>query len=97
LLVHFNIYRLDSSPLAQEVAEVVRTLQTTSLKFQPGPMGIRVQGQWDEVMAAIRKCHQHLIRKHLRVLTTIVIDDDQNVATFSLQQGEKPCTASASS
>lgn len=95
MLVHFNIYRLDSSPLVQEVAEVIRALQATSLTFQPGHMGIRVQGEWDEVMAAIRQCHRRLVQKHLCVLTTIVIDDDQNITTVSFQEEEKSCTASS--
>jgi uncharacterized protein YqgV (UPF0045/DUF77 family) len=80
---HFIIYLLDSSPLRQDVAEIMRALQGTSLDFQAGPMGTKVQGDWDEVMAAIHHCHQDLARKHERVLTTIVIDDEQNPVPFS--------------
>ena len=92
---HFNIYCLDS--FTQDVAEITRALEGTLLEFHPGPMGTNVQGEWNEVMAAIRNCHQDLIRKHRRVLTTIVIEDDDQPISFanSIQQEVQSCRASS--
>src|SRR5438132_12598318 len=74
---HFRIYRLDSPTLTENAGDVISILQTTPLEFQPGPMGTRVQGELEEVMAAICLCHRRLARTH-RVLTTICIDGDPN-------------------
>ena len=34
-----------------------------------------VEGDWEQVMGAIKACHQALAGKHARVITTITIDD----------------------
>jgi len=82
---HFRIYRLDTPSLTQNVAEVIDTLQCTRLEFHAGPLGIRVQGELEEVMAAISLCHRRLAREH-RILTTIVIDDDRTPDGRNLSQ-----------
>jgi uncharacterized protein YqgV (UPF0045/DUF77 family) len=38
-------------------------------------MSTCVEGTWDEVLAAIRRCHDAVARGHERVITAITIDD----------------------
>jgi len=93
---HFRIYRLDTPTLTQDVAEVIGILQTTPLEFHPGPLGIRIHGGLEEVMAAICLCHRSLGRDH-RILTTIVIDDDPASDTMytTIHKESQPCKASS--
>jgi len=92
LLAHFTIYQLDSTPVVQNVPQVLDILQGTGLKFQPGPLGTRVEGDWEEVMAAIRRCHGCLAVQH-RVLTTILIHDEHLPNSFHKEP--QSCKASS--
>ena len=38
-------------------------------------MSTLIEGNWDEVMAVIKRCHRTMRRSHNRVYTSIVIDD----------------------
>jgi uncharacterized protein YqgV (UPF0045/DUF77 family) len=41
-------------------------------------MGTCVEGDLEQVLAAIRQCHQAVAGNHERIITTIVIDDRKN-------------------
>ena len=92
---HFHIYRLDTPSLTQDVAEVIDILQCTRLEFHAGPLGTWIQGELEEVMAAICLCHRRLARDH-RILTAIVIDDDRTPDMMRTPLKEfQPCNASS--
>lgn len=38
-------------------------------------MGTVLEGEWEEVMAVVRKCHEAVMNESERVITTITIDD----------------------
>jgi uncharacterized protein YqgV (UPF0045/DUF77 family) len=38
-------------------------------------MGTGLEGSWNQVLSAIRACHDSMLKKHSRVITTITIDD----------------------
>ncbi len=60
------------SPLLVDVAKLV---DASGLAYRVGPMGTTVEGEWDEVMALARRCHQAMLHHADRVMTTIRIDD----------------------
>jgi hypothetical protein len=39
-------------------------------------MSAAIEGSWDQVMSLIRGCHQAHVNGHPRVVTTIVVVDD---------------------
>lgn len=39
-------------------------------------MGTVIEGEWEEVLTAVKVCQQRIREKHQRVLTSITIDDD---------------------
>ena len=40
-----------------------------------GPLATAVEGDWEQVLTAIRHCHQAMREQHPRIITTITIDD----------------------
>jgi len=75
MLAEFSINPLNVEHMSRDVAQVVETLQSTGLEYRLGPMGTCIEGSLDEVLAAIRRCHEAVAGRHDRVITTIVIDD----------------------
>ena len=75
MIAEFSIYPLDGSQWIKVKERVAEILHATRLPYQVGPIGICVEGDWDEVMAAIRQCHDALNPQHERLITTITIDD----------------------
>jgi uncharacterized protein (TIGR00106 family) len=46
--------------LGRYVAECERVLRNAGLKVQLHAYGTNIEGEWDEVMAAVKKCHEVL-------------------------------------
>ena len=61
--------------LSAEVAKVIDAISKSGLPYQTTAMGTIVEGQWDEVMALIKKCHYLVRKSNNRVNTRISIDD----------------------
>jgi uncharacterized protein (TIGR00106 family) len=75
MLAEFMIYPTDETHLSKDMARIVETLEETGLKYRFGPMGTAVEGNWQQIMSAIRRCHEQTLGRHGRVVTTITIDD----------------------
>ena len=76
MLAQFSMWPLDEPHMSRDVSEAARILDELGLRHEVGPMGTTVEGEWDEVMSALRACHEAFRDRHQRVLTNIVIDDD---------------------
>ncbi|MCD6080499.1 MAG: MTH1187 family thiamine-binding protein [Candidatus Omnitrophica bacterium] len=65
-----------SPSLSSYIARCIKILHGKNIKFQLTPMGTVIEGEWDEVMTAIRQMQEEIF-KHgaLRVVTTIKIDE----------------------
>jgi uncharacterized protein (TIGR00106 family) len=76
MLAEFSTYPLgETHHLSKDVALMVEVLRATGLHFELGPLSTAIEGDWDEVMHAIRDCHCKMTEKHDRVITRITIDD----------------------
>jgi uncharacterized protein (TIGR00106 family) len=76
MLAEFSIYPVGgTSHLSKDIAHVIQTLGERGLRFELGPLSTAIEGDWDEVLAAIRACHQKMLEAHDRVVTTITIDE----------------------
>jgi uncharacterized protein (TIGR00106 family) len=78
MLAEFSIYPLQTEHMSNDVAKVIETLESGAVRFHLGPMSTAVEGDWEQVMEAIRHCHQLIALSHDRVITTITIDDRKN-------------------
>ena|SRR6202167_2351850 len=57
------------------VAEALKIVDESGLPYELGAMQTTVEGNPDEVMAIILRCHKRLLELAPRVLTHIAIDD----------------------
>ncbi|HUL39433.1 MAG TPA: MTH1187 family thiamine-binding protein [Methanomassiliicoccales archaeon] len=61
--------------LSPYVAECVKIVQASGLKYQLTPMATVLEGEWDDVMDVIGQCHRKVRSMSRRVVTNIDIDD----------------------
>lgn len=78
MIAEFSVNPLQTEHMSRDVAKVIETLESMGVKYHLGPMSTAVEGTWDQVMEAIRRCHQLVVLNHPRVVTTIVVDDRKN-------------------
>ncbi len=93
MLAEFSVVPLDKGvSLSDYVSKVLDLVDQSGLEYQLTPMGTIVEGDWDEVMNLIKKCH-HTMREHSdRVETKIIIDDRvgaKNRITGKIESVEK--------
>jgi uncharacterized protein (TIGR00106 family) len=63
--------------LSDELAEVLKVVDGSGLRYQLGPTSTSIEGDWDEVMGTIRECHRQARRASRHVITLIKIEDDE--------------------
>lgn len=85
MLAEFSIWPLDDPHLSKDVATATEVLDKAGVNYKVNAMSTTVEGEWDDVMNAVRACHQAIRTRHARVVTTITIDDD---ATRRLNMAE---------
>lgn len=76
MLVEFSIVPVGvGSSIGDQLAEVLKIVDASGLPYKINPMGTVVEGEWDEVMKLVKKCHKTILKTGERVMTTISIDD----------------------
>lgn len=76
MLVEFSIIPIGiGSSIGDQLAKVLKIVDESGLPYKVNPMGTVIEGEWDEVMRLIKKCHKTGMKGGERVLTTISIDD----------------------
>jgi uncharacterized protein (TIGR00106 family) len=76
VVVEFSIVPIGSGEeLAGPVARILDLVDKSGLPYQLTAMGTIVEGDWDEVLGLIRRCHEAMRGEAARVLTKITIDD----------------------
>jgi len=61
--------------VSSDVARVIKLIKESGISYQLTPMATIIEGEWDEVMDVIKRCHYILKENSARVYTTIAIDD----------------------
>ena len=76
MIVQFSIVPLGKGPgIGDDVAKVLKIVDNIGLSYKITPMGTIVEGDWDDVMVLIKKCHSLVLKNSERVVTSITIDD----------------------
>lgn len=72
----------EESHLSEPISKAVKIIHESGLEYRLTPMGTLISGEWKEVMAVIKQCHEAVAADFDRVITQIKIDDvkDQNRA-----------------
>jgi len=76
MLAEFSIVPVGvGSSIGDQLAEVLRIVDESGLPYKINPMGTVIEGEWDEVMKLVKKCHKSVMKNGERAVTTISIDD----------------------
>ena len=46
--------------VSKQVAECEKIIQASGLKYNLHAYGTNIEGEWDDVMTVVKKCHEHL-------------------------------------
>jgi uncharacterized protein (TIGR00106 family) len=70
--------------LSGHIAECEKVLKAAGLKTQVHAYGTNIEGEWDAVLAAVKRCHQVLHEKGVPRINTVLklgtrIDRDQSM------------------
>lgn len=75
LLAEISIWPMDKGEsVGQYVARVLDIIDRSGLPYKLGPLGTCVEGEWDEVMALFKQCHEALAADSNRIACTIKMD-----------------------
>lgn len=76
MMVQFSILPISENPhLSEPISKAVKIVHDSGIEYKLTPMGTLVKGEWNEVMALIKKCHEATRKDFDRVMTHIKIDD----------------------
>ncbi|MFQ6106281.1 MAG: MTH1187 family thiamine-binding protein [Thermoplasmata archaeon] len=76
MLAEVSIFPIgEGVSLSKWVARCLRIIDESGLEYQMNPMGTVIEGEYDEVMDVIRRCHMAVLEDTERVSTYIKIDD----------------------
>jgi uncharacterized protein (TIGR00106 family) len=76
VLVAFSVVPIGADVgVSPQVAKVLKIVAESGIQYKANPMGTVLEGDWDTVMAVVKKCHEVVMANSERALTTITIDD----------------------
>jgi len=64
---------------SDEIAEVLKLIDSSGLPYQFSPTSTCIEGDWDEVMTLIKRCHDSVRQSSSQVVTIIKIEDEEGV------------------
>ncbi len=77
MLVELSVMPVGSgASVSTEIAKALELVDAAGLPYQLTPSATLIEGEWDEVMPLIRRCHDRLRESSSHVITTIKIEDD---------------------
>jgi len=76
VLAEFSVVPIGKGEsVSQYVAECIKLVESSGLEYRLNPMGTVVEGEYDDVMGLVRRCHMRVLELCPRVITTVKIDD----------------------
>ena len=76
MLAEFSIIPIGSgSSIGDQLAIALRVVDESGMPYKVNPMGTVVEGEWDDIINLVKRCHDEIMKKEERVLISISIDD----------------------
>ncbi len=80
MLAHVSITPVGTGEETKElIAKAVKIIDMSELDYQLTSMGIIIEGNWEEVMFLIKKCHDEVKNFAERIVTNITVDDRKDL------------------
>ena len=75
IIVDFSMYPLDKGEsLSPYVARSLKIIRESGLPYEFRAMGTSIEGEWDEVMAVVRRCYEEMRRDCGRISLSLKAD-----------------------
>ena len=75
VLAEFSMSPMDQGEsVSKYVSQSLEIIAESGLPYRLGPMGTCLEGEWDEVMAVIKKCYQRMSDDCRRITCSIKLD-----------------------
>lgn len=75
VLLEFSMYPTDKGEsVSQYVARSLEIIDASGLPYRLGPMGTTLEGEYDEVMAVVRRCFERMSQDCGRVACHLKLD-----------------------
>jgi len=72
LLIELSMSPMDKGPsVSKWVARSLEIIDRSGLDYRLGPMGTCIEGEWDDVLAVVRKCWNKMARDSVRITFSI--------------------------
>ena len=78
----------EGESLSKWVGRCLKIIDESGLEYRINPMGTVIEGDYDEVMSVIRKCHMAVREDSQRISTYMKIDDRKGVESAMLKKVE---------
>jgi uncharacterized protein (TIGR00106 family) len=76
MLAEFSVVPLGKGEsVSQYVAECMKIVDGSGIKYRINPMGTVLEGEYDQVMEVVKACHMRVMELSQRVITSVKIDD----------------------
>ena len=93
MIVEFSVVPIGKGEsVSQYVAECLKIVEASGIDYRLNPMGTVLEGDYDQVMDVVRKCHMRVMELSPRVITSVKIDDRRgrkNMLSGKIQSVEK--------
>jgi len=66
--------------LKELLARAAKIIAGSELDYQLTSMGTIIEGEWDEIVTIIKKCHDEIARSAERIVMNVVIDDRRGLS-----------------
>jgi uncharacterized protein (TIGR00106 family) len=81
MLVELTINPLGKGAhLSRDLAEIIKIVDESGIRYKLTPSGTCLEGNWDEVMPLVRRCHEKARSLSTHVVTNITIEDEEGEA-----------------
>jgi uncharacterized protein (TIGR00106 family) len=79
MLAELTIIPIGTGPhLRDQLADIVGIVDESGLPYLLTPSGTCIEGEWDDVMDVVHRCHDKARQKASHVQTLISIEDEKN-------------------
>jgi uncharacterized protein (TIGR00106 family) len=101
MLAELSIIPLGNTHSSAELAKVLKLVEESGLPYQLTPSSTCIEGEWDEIMPLIHRCHDRARKGSPHVVTFIKLEEDDgernklagNVASVAEKLGHALNTA----
>ncbi len=71
--------------LSKYVAEVMKIIESSGLKYESHSMGTNIECGWDDVTPLVRKCHERLSEMGVERISTLLRISDRRDKPYTIE------------